>query len=156
MGLTTFYFSMLPLIFLLISLSNYAVLGRNQWTPDQALAWFNSQKYIMESEYIQSSAVNQLEMFQAETFDPVLIDKELAMYGKLGMNSIRVFMHDIAYSIDTTGFKNRINTLLEISSKYGIRPTLLFFTDAPIQNPTAGKQPKPIPGIVSACRFLQY
>jgi hypothetical protein len=65
-------------------------------------------------------------------------------------------MHDIAYSIDPAGFKNRINTLLDISSKYGIRPTLLFFTDAPIENPTAGKQPKPIPGIASACRFLHY
>uniref|UniRef100_A0A914CB64 Uncharacterized protein n=1 Tax=Acrobeloides nanus TaxID=290746 RepID=A0A914CB64_9BILA len=109
----------------------------------------------MGSEYMASYAVNQLEMFQAETFDPALIDKELALYGKLGMNTIRVFMHDIAYSIDPTGFKNRINTLLDVSSKYGIRPTLLFFTDAPIENPTAGKQPKPIPGIYSACRFLQ-
>ena len=83
------------------------MLGRDRWTPDQANNWFNSQKYIMGSEYMASYAVNQLKMFQAETFDADTIDKELEVYGKLGMTTIRVFMHDIPYTIDPAGFARR-------------------------------------------------
>uniref|UniRef100_A0A914D8P6 Glycoside hydrolase family 5 domain-containing protein n=1 Tax=Acrobeloides nanus TaxID=290746 RepID=A0A914D8P6_9BILA len=135
---------------LLLAIFNCGVFGRARWTEDQAKAWFNSQPYIMGTEYMASYAVNQLEMFQAETFNPDLIDKELALYGQLGMNTIRVFMIDLAYNIDPTGFKNRVNTLVEISAKYGIKPTLLFFTPSVIKNPTPGKQPKPDPGLVSS------
>jgi hypothetical protein len=141
---------MLPIIFLLLILFNYEAFGRDIWTPDQAWAWFNSQKYIMGSEYMPAYAVNQLEMFQAETFDPDTIDKDLEVYGKLGMNTIRVFMIDVAYTIDPTGFKSRLNTLITIAAKYGIKPTLLFFTPAPIRNPVPGKQPMPIPGVESS------
>ena len=138
------------LLLTFLFLYNYEVLGRDRWTPDQANNWFNSQKYIMGSEYMTSNAVNQIEMFQAETFDADLIDKELEVYGKLGMNTIRVFMHDVPYTIDPAGFKSRLTTLVEIANKYGIRPTLLFFTPSEIANPVPGKQPKPVSGVVSS------
>uniref|UniRef100_A0A914D679 Glycoside hydrolase family 5 domain-containing protein n=2 Tax=Acrobeloides nanus TaxID=290746 RepID=A0A914D679_9BILA len=129
----------------------HEVYGRTQWTPDQAFAWFNAQKpYIMGTNYMISSAVNQLEMWQAETFDPILIDKEMAVGQQLGMTTMRIFLEDLAYSQDPAGFKNRMSTVVGIMSKYGIKPLFVFFTNGAIRNPANGIQPKPIQGAESA------
>uniref|UniRef100_A0A914E613 Glycoside hydrolase family 5 domain-containing protein n=1 Tax=Acrobeloides nanus TaxID=290746 RepID=A0A914E613_9BILA len=136
---------------LLLLLFLHEIYGRTQWTTDQAFAWFNAQKpYIMGTEYMTSSAVNSLEMWQAATFDPVLIDKEMAVGGQLGMTTMRIFLEDLAYSQDPAGFKNRMSTLLGIASKYGIKPLFVFFTNGAIPNPANGIQPKPIPGVESS------
>uniref|UniRef100_A0A914DB11 Uncharacterized protein n=1 Tax=Acrobeloides nanus TaxID=290746 RepID=A0A914DB11_9BILA len=99
----------------------------------------------MGTEFTVSSAGNQLEMWQAETFDADLFDKELALGQKLGMTSMRIFLHDLAYSLDPTGFKNRMNITLGILDKYGMKPMWVMLAWGPIDNPTAGKQPKPLP-----------
>ena len=133
--------------FVLLLLFLHEIYGRTQWTPDQAWSWFNAQKpYIMGTEYMTSSAVNQLEMWQEATFDPVLIDKEMAVGQQLGMTTMRIFLEDLAYSQDPAGFKNRMSTVVEIMSKYGMKPLFVFFANGPIQNPTIGQQPKPRPG----------
>jgi hypothetical protein len=131
---------------LLLLFFHHEIYGRTQWTPDQAFAWFNAQKYIMGTEYMTSSAVNQLEMWQAATFDPVLIDKEMAVGQQLGMTTMRIFLEDLAYSQDPAGFKNRMSTVVEIMSKYGMKPMFVFFFNGPIANPVSGIQPKPRPG----------
>uniref|UniRef100_A0A914DMP2 Glycoside hydrolase family 5 domain-containing protein n=1 Tax=Acrobeloides nanus TaxID=290746 RepID=A0A914DMP2_9BILA len=137
--------------FVLLLLFLHEIYGRTQWTPDQAFAWFNAQKpYIMGTEYMTSSAVNQQEMWQAETFDSVLIDKEMAVGQQLGMTAMRIFLEDSAYSQDPAGFKNRMSTVVGIMSKYGIKPLFVFFTNGAIPNPANGIQPKPIPGVESS------
>ncbi|MCX6329966.1 MAG: cellulase family glycosylhydrolase, partial [Bacteroidia bacterium] len=97
--------------------------------------------------YIPSSAVNQLEMWQAETFDTTTIARELRWADEIGLNCMRVFLHHLAWEIDKDGFKDRMKKYLSIAEKNGIQTIFVFFDDC--WNPTyhAGKQPDPKPGV---------
>lgn len=139
---------MKTLNFLPFLLSLFNVYARDIWTVAQANAWYKTQPFITGSQYITSDAGNQLEMWQADTFNPTLIDKEFGLAEDLGMPSMRIFLHDLAYSQDPTGFKNRLDTVLGLAAKHGIRPMLTLFDSC--WNPflVAGKQPQPIRGIM--------
>ena len=86
-------------------------------------------------------------MFQADTFDPQTIDRELGWAQDLGLNTMRVFLHHIAWTSDKVGFKNRLNRYLQISAKHGIKTILVFFDDCWNDEYHAGKQPDPKIGI---------
>ena len=43
-------------------------------------------------------------MWQAETFDPKVIDRELNWIEELGMDIMREFVHNIPYENDKEGF----------------------------------------------------
>uniref|UniRef100_A0A914CWF4 Glycoside hydrolase family 5 domain-containing protein n=1 Tax=Acrobeloides nanus TaxID=290746 RepID=A0A914CWF4_9BILA len=139
---------MFLLIFLFLTLFNYEVDGRERWTEAQANAWFQSQTYIMGSQYITSDAGNQLEMFQNDTFNPELIDFELGLAESLGMTTMRIFLHNLAYSQDPTGFKSRLESVIQICSKHGIRPLLTIFDSCWLSHPNPGPQPQPKPGVM--------
>ena len=47
------------------------------WPIEKANAWYANHKWLSGADYIPATAINQLEMWQAETFDPATIDKEL-------------------------------------------------------------------------------
>jgi hypothetical protein len=79
------------------------------------------------SNYVPKSAINQLEMSQAETLDPVEIDQELTWADGMGMNTMRVFLHDLFWQQDTAGFRKRIHQFLSISSRHHIRPLFVLF-----------------------------
>ncbi|MEO6933513.1 MAG: 1,4-beta-xylanase [Chitinophagaceae bacterium] len=117
------------------------------WTPEKANAWYAEHKWLTGANYIPANAINQLEMWQAETFDPATIDKELGWAQSIGFNTMRVFLHHLAWEVDTAGFKKRMNTFLEISEKHGIKPMFVFFDDCWNKDPKSGKQPEPKPGI---------
>ena len=40
---------------------------------------------------------NQMEMWQADTFDPVTIDRELGWAEEIGMNCMRVYLHHLVW-----------------------------------------------------------
>jgi hypothetical protein len=137
-------------LFLLL-LCSCKISARQQWSESEAWAWFNAQQpYIMGTEFTTSNAANQLEMWQAETFDVELIDKELSLGQKLGMTTFRIFLHDLAYSQDPSGFKNRMNTVLSILDKYGLNAIFVFFAGGPVSSPKIGQQPKPKPAICNS------
>lgn len=119
----------------------------NIWTVKQAEAWYKENPWLRGSNFNPSTAINQLETWQAETFDTITIDRELGWAEKIGMNCMRVFLHHVAWKVDKDGFKNRINKYLEISTRHGIKTMFVFFDDC--WNPTyqAGKQPEPKPGV---------
>ena len=58
-----------------------------RWTPERANEWYAAQLWLVGCNYIPSSAINQLEMFQAATFDPTTIDRELGWARGLGSTS---------------------------------------------------------------------
>jgi hypothetical protein len=130
------------------------VSARDRWTEDQAHAWYKTQPFIIGSMFIVSDAGNQLEMWQADTFNPTLIDKELSWAGDLGMTTMRIFLHDIAYTIDPSGFKSRLETVIKICAKYGIKPTLTLFDSDWNRYPKAGEQPPPKQGVMLSGNFL--
>ena len=115
----------------------------NQWSADQANAWQAKQPWVVGCNFLPSTAINQLEMWQSETFDPTTIDRELGYAESIGMNTVRVYLHDIAYEVDPTGFKSRIEQFLTIADKHKIRPLFVFFDDCWNPDPKPGLQPKP-------------
>lgn len=123
-----------------------AVLG-GQWTAEQANKWQAKQPWVVGANFLPSTAINQLEMWQAETWDPVTIDRELGWAEKIGMNTMRVYLHDLAYQADPEGFKARMKSFLEIASKHKIRPLFVFFDDCWNPNPKIRKQPEPKKGV---------
>jgi hypothetical protein len=114
-----------------------------RWPEEKAKQWFDKNGWIVGCNYIPSNAVNQLEMWQEETFSPALIDKELGWAAGLGFNTTRVFLHHLLWEQDPTGFLNRIDLYLDIASKYGIRTMLVLFDAVWDPFPKLGKQPEP-------------
>ena len=84
-------------------------------------------------------------MWQADTFNPAQIDKELGWAAGIGMNTMRVFLHDQLWEQDAAGFKKRIDQFLAIASKHGIKPLLVFFDSCWDPNPKLGPQQPPDP-----------
>ena len=93
---------------------------REVWTTEQANDWYKDWGWLRGADFIPSTAINQLEMWQAETFDPETIDRELGFAEGIGFNSMRVYLHHLAWQIDTAGFKKRMREYLDISGKHGI------------------------------------
>lgn len=121
--------------------------ARNVWTKEQANQWYSKVGWLRGSNFIPSTAINQLEMWQAETFDTATINRELGWAEDIGFNSMRVYLHHLAWELDSTGFKDRVNQYLTIADKHNISTLFVLFDDC--WNPTyqAGKQPNPKPGI---------
>ncbi|HXH99388.1 MAG TPA: glycoside hydrolase family 2 TIM barrel-domain containing protein [Sphingobacteriaceae bacterium] len=117
------------------------------WTVEKANAWYKQHPWITGADYITSSAINQLEMWQADTFDPVTIDKELQWAEDIGFNTMRVYLHSMAWKQDPKGFKERMNQYLTISDKHHIKTIFVFFDDCWNKMGAPGKQPAPKPGI---------
>ncbi|MDX2188228.1 MAG: cellulase family glycosylhydrolase [Bacteroidota bacterium] len=121
--------------------------AQNQWTKERANEWQKKHGWLVGCNYINASSINQLEMWQAETFNPKEIDKELALAESIGFNFVRVFLHDVAWKQDSTGFKKRIFEFLSICEKHKIKVMFVFFDDCWYGNPQPGKQPNPAPGL---------
>src|ERR1700685_4112803 len=96
--------------------ANSPVSGR--WTPDRAQAWYDSQPWLVGANFVPSTAINQLEMWQVDTFDPATIDRELGYAQSIGMNTMRVFLHDLAWREDPKGFYSRMDKYLEIANRH--------------------------------------
>jgi hypothetical protein len=117
------------------------------WSAEKANAWYAQHKWINGANFIPSTAINQLEMWQADTFDPATIDRELGYAEGIGFNTMRVFLHSVVWKEDPKGFKLRINKYLAIADKHQIQTIFVFFDDCWNPNAKPGKQPEPKPGI---------
>lgn len=121
--------------------------ARPQWTPAQAKAWYARQAWPVGSNYVPASAINQLEMWQPDTFNPQEIDRELGWAETTGMTTMRVFLQDQLWTSDPDGFKKRIDRFLTIATKHRIRPVFVLFDSCWNPNSKLGKQPDPVPGV---------
>ncbi len=118
-----------------------------RWTEEKANAWYQQQPWLVGANYIPASAINELEMWQADTFDPKQIDKELGWAESLGMNTMRVFLHDLLWQQDAKGFQKRIDQFLGIAAKHHIKPMLVLFDSCWDPMPKLGKQREPEQGV---------
>lgn len=121
--------------------------SRARWTPEQADLWCARHPTPLGCNYLPADAVNQLEMWQAPTFDLQRIDLELGWAEGLGLNAMRVFLHDIAWREDPQGFLDRVDQFLGVAHRHHI--TVLFVVFDAVWNPLphAGPQPAPTPGV---------
>jgi hypothetical protein len=131
---------------LLFCYASFAIPSQ-KWTEQKANEWYGRQGYLVGSNYNPASAINELEMWQADTFDPKRIDLELGWAEQLGMNTMRVYLHDLAYSQDPQGFNRRLDQFLSICARHGIRPMLVLFDSCWDPVPATGKQRLPKPGV---------
>jgi Glycosyl hydrolases family 2, TIM barrel domain len=122
-------------------------ITRSVWTQEQANEWYKQWGWLRGCDFIPSTAINQLEMWQAETFDTVTIDRELGWAEDIGMNSMRVYLHHAAWEIDKEGFKKRMDQYLSIADRHHISTLFTIFDDCWNPTYTTGKQPEPKTGI---------
>ena len=120
--------------------------AQEHWSREKAKAWYEKHDWITGANFVPSTAINQLEMWQKDTFDPETIDRELGYAEEIGFNTMRVYLHSLAYKADKEGFKERMEDYLEIADSHGIKTIFVFFDDVWDANPEIGKQPEPEPG----------
>ena len=136
-------------ILLLLSCNNNINIEKKdlRWSKERIQNWYDNQPWLVGTNFITSSSINQLEFWQEESFDIDLIKKELKLSASIGMNTHRVFLHDLLWKQDSIGFLKRIDKFLDIANKNGIKTMLVFFDDVWHPYPKLGKQPEPIPHI---------
>lgn len=135
-------------VFLAIILCACALWAQSaRWTEQHANAWYAQQPWLVGSNYVPKSAINQLEMWQEATFDPGEIDTEFGWAESMGMNTMRVFLHDLLWQQDAAGFQKRINQFLAIAARHHIRPMFVIFDSCWDPLPHLGPQHPPVPGI---------
>lgn len=115
------------------------------WTKEQANQWYAQQPYLVGANFSPSTAINQLEMWQADTFDPETIRRELGFAAGIGMNIMRVYLHDLLWEQDSAGFTRRIDEYLKIAASQKIKTLFVIFDDCWRQSFSLGKQPDPQP-----------
>ena len=116
-----------------------------RWSEKKANRWYQKTGWLIGANFAPSTAINQLEMWQAETFDPETIDRELSWAEDLGYNTMRVFLHNLLWQEDPKEFIQRIEQYLEIADKHGIRTMLVLLDDVWHPYPKLGKQADPKP-----------
>lgn len=117
------------------------------WSESKAKKWQREQGWLVGCNYIPRNAINAIEMWQADTFSPDVIRQELGWAKSLGFNTVRVFLHDLAYAQDPKGFIKRLDRVLGIAAKAGIGLMPVFFDSVWHPFPRAGRQPDPEPGV---------
>jgi len=125
-----------------------------RWTDAEAGQWYAREAWPVGANFIPSTASNELEMWQAATFDPTAIDRELALAEGLGMNSVRVFLHYLVWHEDPGAFERRINIYLRIADKHHIKTVFVLFDSCWDPFPELGPQRPPQAGIHNS-RWVQ-
>jgi hypothetical protein len=123
------------------------VAPAERWSELRAQNWYKNKPWLVGCDYIPATAINQIEMWSKDTFDPKQIDKELGWAQNIGFNTLRVFLSSVVWKNDAKGMKERMNEFLSICSKHGITPLFVFFDDCWAKESSYGKQPNPKPGI---------
>jgi cellulase (glycosyl hydrolase family 5) len=118
-----------------------------RWPEQKAQAWYAQQPWLIGSNYVPRSAINQLEMWQEATFAPEEIERELGWAEAMGMNTMRVFLHDLLWEQDAPGFRKRIDQFLTAASRHHIRPMFVLFDSVWDPLPRLGPQHPPTPGV---------
>jgi hypothetical protein len=134
---------------LVISLFSAAVgiAQTPQWSPSAASDWYARQPWMIGANYIQSNTVNQIEMWQPETFDGDRIDMELGWAENLGINTLRVFLHELLWEHDSGALTSRMGKLLKIAEKHKMRVIFVLFDSSGDPFPELGHQRQPKPGV---------
>jgi len=124
-----------------------AALAAERWTPEQANAWYAKQPWLVGCNFLPSTAINQLEMWQADTWDPETIDRELGWAQSIGFNTVRVFLHELPWQEDREGFMKRLDEFLAIADRHKIRPLIVIFDGVWDPDPQSGPQRRPRTGV---------
>lgn len=118
-----------------------------RWSSERAWEWYRQCGWLVGCNFLPSSAINQLEMFQADTFDLETIDRELGWAESLGFNSLRVYLHHLLWQQDAEGFLTRLDQFLTVADRHGIRVMFVLFDSCWDPFPHLGPQHAPRPHV---------
>jgi Cellulase (glycosyl hydrolase family 5) len=118
-----------------------------KWSSERANEWYEKNGWIVGCNYIPGNAINQLEMWQADTFDLQRITLELSWAKNLGFNTARVFLHHLLWEQDPAGFLYRVDQFLSVAHSFGIKIMFVLFDAVWDPYPKLGKQPDPKPNV---------
>ena len=118
-----------------------------RWTEQRANDWYARQPWLVGSNYIPATAINELEMWQADTFDPQRIDLELGWAESIGLNTMRVFLHDLLWQQDPAASRNASTCSSPSPTRHHIRILFVLFDSCWDPDPQLGKQRAPRPGV---------
>jgi hypothetical protein len=142
-------------VFAILLLLGIAAAAQSQkWPEEKANEWYGRQPWLVGSNYIPAYAVNQLEMWQGQTFDADRVNFELGWAENLGMNTMRVFLHDLLWKEDAGGLRRRIDRFLTVAKRHKIKPIFVLFDSCWDPFPDADIQRPPRPGIHNS-RWVQ-
>ncbi len=125
---------------------NDSVPVSGQWSIEKINNWYNEQPWLVGCNYYPATAINQIDMWQASTWDPKRIDLELSWAADMGMNTLRVYLHNLVWNDDEAGLYARMDEFLQICENHNIRPWFVFFDDCHFPNPQLGQQPLSVKG----------
>lgn len=135
----------------LVLLSNQVLFAQNKsadvWSKEKAQNWYDNHEWIAGANFVPSTAINQIEMWQNFSFDPETIDRELGYAEEIGFNTMRVYLHYLVWARSPQGLKDRMEQYLSIADKHGIKTIFVLFDDVWGNDPNLGPQPEPIPGV---------
>lgn len=138
-------------IFLLIAAMLFSACAREdsgRWSVEKANRWAEGKGWLVGCNYVTATAINQIEMWQADTFDPETMDRELALAEDLGFNTVRVFLSFLVYKDDPKGYLERFDRFLDICDRHGIRALPTFWTNGgKLKDPQLGPQPETLKGV---------
>ncbi|MBI2729343.1 MAG: cellulase family glycosylhydrolase [Sphingobacteriales bacterium] len=137
----------LLLLFTVMAVEVTTAQSRTVWPEKKANDWYAQQPWLVGCNFSPSTAINQLEMWQAETFDTATINRELGWAASIGMNCVRVFLHDLLYQQDADGFLKRMDIFLAIAQRHHIKVMFVLFDSVWDPFPKLGKQKEPTPHV---------
>ena len=121
-----------------------------RWSKDAVWQWWNEIDWPVGANYVTSNAVNDIEMWMDQTFDPELISKELTWASQIGMNSVRVFLPYIVWQKERNLFEANFEMFLQLAANHGLKVLPILFDDCAFDfgsEPVYGPQPEPVPGV---------
>lgn len=116
-----------------------------RWSEERAHEWQLKTGWLVGCDFLPSTAINQLEMFQPDTFDLQTIDRELGWAQSLGFNSVRVYLQDLLWQQDAEGFLKRLDQFLAVANKHRIGVVFVLFDSCWDPFPKLGPQRPPRP-----------
>ncbi|MBI2927302.1 MAG: endo-1,4-beta-xylanase, partial [Verrucomicrobia bacterium] len=117
------------------------------WSAGKANAWAREKPWLVGCNFGPSTAINQLEMWQPDSFDPVTIDRELGWAEQLGFTSIRVFLHHLLWEQDSKGFLKRMDKFLDLADRHHIGVMFVLLDGVWDPFPKLGRQRDPKPHV---------
>lgn len=138
-------FSLALVLIAVVGQAAFAAEPAGRWTEARANTWYRQQPWLVGANFSPSTAINQLEMWQADTFDLATIDRELGWAEQLGFTSMRVFLHDLPYRQDAPGFLKRMDQFLGVAKKHHIGIMFVLLDSCWDPFPKSGPQRAPKP-----------
>ena len=123
-----------------------------RWDAPRIWSWYRDIGVVKGVNYVPRTAVNSVETWMADTFDPDTIDQELGWAHGVGYTVVRVQLQFAVWQADPDGFLRRVNRLLELAAKHDLRVVPVLFDDLNLAGaaPQIGEQPAPLPGEYNA------